>query len=130
MGMPRALHRAARRRASLGGGGLLARRWRTALADVFHLAAALEDDTLVHRQRGRLDAALHPRWRVQLDHARGFDVALDLPVDDVGAGADLRIHPCAFANHQHVARGDLSRVFAVNADLSLERQLAFELTAL
>src|SRR6218665_1556089 len=68
------------------------RRRRAALgAEVLHLAGTLEDDAPVHGERGRLQVALHPRGRVQLDELRGAHVALHGAIDDDGTGVDLRL---------------------------------------
>src|SRR5262245_38848089 len=91
----------------LGRRGRGERRGRLASAlGALHLARALEHHALVDAQRRRLEIALHPTGRVELDQLRGADVPLDHAVDDDRAGVDLGVHPRAFADHQGVLGKD------------------------
>src|SRR6185503_9704690 len=78
----------------------------------------------------RRDVSVDLRWAAQLDGGGRLDVADDLAFDDDRAAADLGRDLGAVADHEQVVGRDLAGERAVDPDLALEGELAFELGAL
>src|SRR4029079_3305032 len=91
-----------------------------------HERAALEHHALVDLQARRVDVALHPARRVDLDRALGLDVPDHRALHDDLADVDLGLDVGALAADEHVVREHLTLELAVDAEGPLERQLALE----
>src|SRR5713101_7513299 len=105
---------------------LFARRERKDVSLVHHVAVAVEHDALVHDEGRGNEVGLHAGVPAELDRVASLDLAVDLAVDHDGAAGDVGGDLRGLADDEEVVGGDLAGEGAVETDLTLEAELAFE----
>src|SRR5205823_14766233 len=91
-----------------------------------HLAVTLEEDAALDDDRCGGQRSAHLAGRLDLDALRSLGVAVVFADDDERAHLDLRLHLGALADDERIGRDDFAAELPVDADGTLEDQLAFE----